>query len=239
MRVNPPLRRAQRVARPLACPCEMDRGSKAILAPFGGRLIRPVPHTAVGCWDPCRSVLSLRSSAFGALTDSRLEDSGHTGTRRPRKRGEVTAHERPTVGEGRSPLHGYWTNQARQQRLVFGEGDRVRVDQRIAASFQNPLLAGREPPAFKVRNRSAGDWSQPGYRARTQGEAYEIYGAALERWPLDLSFRRNTAWLLVDMARFELAPTQLKLLLDRVPNLVEWRTRGVAHGTGSGAAAAG
>ncbi len=109
-------------------------------------------------------------------------------------------------------------------RLVFGDWDRVRVDHRITANFQNPLLAGREPAAFDTRNRRTGDWSQAGYRARIQGEAAELYGAAMERWPMDLHIRRNAASLLVDMARFELAATQLELLLDRVPNVVEWRT---------------
>ena len=41
---------------------------------------------------------------------------------------------------------------------------------------------------------------------------------------MDLHIRRNVASLLVDMARFELAATQLRRLLDRLPNVVEWRT---------------
>jgi tetratricopeptide (TPR) repeat protein len=110
------------------------------------------------------------------------------------------------------------------ERLAFTEWDRLRVNQHIAAAFENPLLAGRPPGSFAGPGPGETDWNRPLAGTRALRESLAAYQRAIAARPDDLHLRRNAARLLRDVRRLDDAIVELETLLEKVPDVVAWWT---------------
>ena len=111
------------------------------------------------------------------------------------------------------------------EALALTPFDRERLASLIAARKAN---LGAEPEGGGAEVARASAFWREGEGVDLGGDSGALYRRAIERRPADLLLRRNFATLLLAEGDLAAAAEQLRILVERVPNIAEWR---VAYGT--------
>ncbi len=114
------------------------------------------------------------------------------------------------------------------EALALTPFDRERLARLIAA---RKAKLGAEPEGEGAEVALASAFWRNGEELELGGDSVALYRRAIERRPADLLLRRNFATLLLAEGDPAAAAEQLRVLVERVPNIAEWR---VAYATALG-----
>jgi tetratricopeptide (TPR) repeat protein len=111
------------------------------------------------------------------------------------------------------------------EALALTPFDRERLARLIAA---RKAKLGAEPEGEGAEVARASAFWRKGEESGLDGDSAALYRRAIDRRSADLPLRRNFATLLLAEGDFAAAAEQLRVLVERVPDIAEWR---VAYGT--------